>query len=75
MTVPANLYLKTAFEFEAKARNATDPWTKSTYEDLAIAYRDVATLSGQSPKTSDEELDVMAERMVNEGKKNFPIAP
>lgn len=63
MSTSASLYLNTAAQFEGKARKAADPSTKSAYEDLARAYREVAKVV-DDPSNSSTELDGIAERMV-----------
>jgi hypothetical protein len=68
MIISPDSYRNMAFQFEEKARDAADALMKSTYEDLARAYREVADLVVPSAATPEEDLDGMAERMAAHNK-------
>jgi hypothetical protein len=72
MKGPANYYLRTAAEYEARARDARDPATKREYEDIAKAYRQVARHSGTVlAQKKNAELDALAEAMVRNTNKTL----
>jgi hypothetical protein len=56
-------YLQRAAELEALAQ-ASDPDARTSYLELAEAFRDIANFTGVSQMQSDEEAVRLAERMV-----------
>jgi acetyl esterase/lipase len=65
VTSKAELYLKKAEDFAAKAVEAGSPDTRISYEKLSHSYRQLAGHVSQSAPASDEEIEALVRRILN----------